>query len=911
MGDAVIEVDGIPEERQKMIKHFHHARSSIIDFKAQILEKVLNNAKEEIEEIVKYYTEDLENHPEDGLMKYRYKTHSKKTILIIACTEKNVTPETLDVLCSAIKARYNKIDYIDDLYYGWEPIHYVAKCADVEKLEVILKQIPESTNSLTYFSENPLHILLQYKKSVSPFEVILHNGIEPKLTTIIGPEPKDIVTCADLLITSGADVNHTNFWNETPICLAVRYRYTQLVQLLLKIDYLDIDTCTESGKTIREYLKLNLFTDLPQSYVQEDPTVIKFNLLKAGDVERFIQYNAESIMNNTNYFDGYDDYTTCGNMLQLCMRKGFLEYLHDERSKLKRLTNYDINDTPMLTIFKSKGYLKCIIYLLDNGADPFKTSRKFPTNLLEYASLRGYYPFVAVLMQHKYSKINSNGIFPVLSKMYNKYKMPLNNYDFYRYCVLYLLLNRLVYLVRLNQETLTAKRRAILNKLLHHLNLEANDKRVDDSEIICQVLHLGASLTSIDETKNHNHDVSNGINVTFNKESNNITIKENKMAIERINQHILKMHLDDSINGRKFKYDTIIQDDEVVYNENRTLHFLAKDEHKKHLLCHPLLIQLVKNKWYKVRWFFYADLIFYALLLINIYAYMISLRFNYFYTFLNWFYYFSIGFHVIKEGLQLFFLYRWKYFLDLSNILEVTTIISCLWTIMYPNIYTSILAMLFSTFIFFVMLGQLPFFTKYTIIFSSIKYFFQYTGFYFILFVCFALCFYIVAPFEDSKDKSPDWGGMFKSLFYTLIFFTGEFHENVLEPIDYPIFGRIIMTIFIIAMTIILNNLLVGLIVADMDKIQKTSRLHKQIKLVSFIKSTNTFAKRLHTFKYMDFVKRIINQVNIFHKGKPKILKYVDLNHFDDDNKAYLREIKKYQPFKRHMLRDLYLSLKE
>lgn len=796
----------------------------------------------------------------------------------------------LNQICSEVKSEFGTIDCIDEDWYGWEPIHFVARNANVENLKVILTYIDDrAVNSLTYFSENALHVLLQYEKSVTPFSASLHNGSESKPIAIISPENPAIEECAKLLIERGVDVNHTNCWNETPLCLAIRYRYIKLINLFLTMDYLDLDSFKECGKPLRQYLKWNLYISLPQSYVEEDIPTIRFNLLKSGDEESFMSYKMESISDSVNSFDGDNEYNSSGTMLQFCMRKGYLEFVQDKRFNMKRLANYDIKDTPLLSIFKAKGMSRCIIFLLDNGADPSITSRKFPIPLLEYSAIRGYYPFVAILLQHKHSKINSNEIFSVLSKL-SYILMEVENLSkaFYIKCVIYLLLNKLVTLSRQNKERLTAKKLETLNKILHKLNLENDDSLLDDSEIICQILHLGASLTACNPKAGQN--------------------ESHKMVVQRLDQNILRTHFDDCIHGTKFNYNSIIQDDNEVYNENRTLHFLVNDSLKRKLLVHPLIIELTRRKWSKMRMFFYVDMLLFTMFLLSIYVYMIYLHFQQTRFYFSFIFYILLIIHISKETMQFSLLYRCKYFLETSNNLEVTTLICCVITILYPNIYTSVLAILLGTLIFFIMLGQLPFFTKYTIIFSSIKYFFQYTGFYFIQFVSFALSFYIVFPFAGSTDN-PEWGDIFKSLFYTLIHFTGEFNDRVLEPKEYPVFGRITMTVFIFCMTIILNNLLVGLMVSDMDNIEKRGRLYKQVKLASFIENTNRFVKRLHNFKYLNFIKDILRHVNIFRKGHEKVLINVDINKFKDENKEYLEDIRKKDVFDRHLLRDLYTIL--
>ncbi|XP_057652395.1 transient receptor potential cation channel protein painless-like [Diorhabda carinulata] len=805
--------------------------------------------------------------------------------------EPEPTARELNEICSEVKSKLGTIDCIDEDWYGWEPIHFVARNCNVENLQVILDYIDDrAVNSLTYFSENALHVLLQYEKSVTPFSASLHNGSESKAIAILGPENPAIEQCAKLLIERGIDVNHTNCWNETPLSLAIRYRYIKLINFLLTIDYLDLDSFKECGKPLRQYLKWNLYINLPQSYVEEeDISTMRFNLLKSGDEESFMSYKIESISDSVNCFDGNDAYNSSGTMLQLCMIKGYLEFIQDKHSNVKKLINYDIKDTPLLTIFKAKGMSRCIIFLLDNGADPSITSRKFPKTLLEYSAIRGYYPFVAILLYHKNSKINSNEIFSILSKV-SSILLDVENISkaFYIKCVIYLLLNKLVILNRYNKERLTHKKLEVLNKILHQLNLENDDLQMDDSEMICLILHLGASLTACDPKADRND--------------------YHKMIVQRLDQNILKSHFDDCIQGTRFIYDSIIQDDNKVYDENRTLNFLVKDSSKRKLLVHPLIIELTRQKWAKMCRFFYVDMLLYTMFLLSIYVYMIYTHFNQSSFYINSVFYLLLIIHFGKETMQLLLLYGSKYFYETSNNLEVTTIFCCIITILYPNIYTSVLSILVGTLIFFIMLGQLPFFSKYTIIFSSIRYFFQYTGFYFIQFVSFALSFYIVFPFPDSSDN-PKWGDIFKSLFYTLIQFTGEFNDRVLEPTEYPVFGRITMTVFIFCMTIILNNLLVSLMVSDMDNIQKRGRLYKQVKLTSFIESTSRFVKRLHDFKYLNFIKNILKHVNIFRKGHEKVFINVNIAKFKDENKEYLEDIKKREVFDTNVLKDVYTIL--
>ncbi|CAH1109924.1 unnamed protein product [Psylliodes chrysocephalus] len=622
-----------------------------------LLDAVLNNKVEEIKNCLQLYPQ-----TDDDLRYYRFNHELKdNSILVIACIDENVAASTLGTLFTEIKSKYGNIKYSDEKWYGWEPIHYIARTANADKLEALLNVLNGDVNTLTYFLENALHVLLQYEEYAVPFGVVLNNSRESKCATIIGTEKDTIEKCARMLIQAGIDVNQTNFWNETPICLAVRYRYLKLINLLLTVDSIDLDSFIESGKTIQEYLKWNLYITLPKSYIQEDPLRIRFNFLKSGDEESFLNYDTSTLSDNINSFDG----DTC-TMLQFCLRKGFLEYLQNDHYKIKRLNTYDIKDNPMLTVFKTKGLARCVIHLLDNGADTFIKPPKFKETLLEFSSLRGYYPFVAILLQHKNSNIEPQEIFDVLSKLFST-QFKLQHHEFYRNCVLYLLLNKLVFLFRQDTKMLTPKRCNILNKVLYKLNLENDDKKLNDSENIQQILHLGASLTYMPESK---------------KEGNRkMEEDKNEMVVKRMDYSLLKTHFDDCIHGTTFNYNSIIQDNDKVYNENKTLHFLVTDTIKQQLLTHPLLIQLIRVKWSKIYLVFYVDLLFYTFLLMGIYWYTVCQYFGHYTKGLYICYWFLLIFHVIKESIQFAFLYRWKYFLDPPNILEIATIACCLTTI--------------------------------------------------------------------------------------------------------------------------------------------------------------------------------------------------------------------------------------
>lgn len=466
--------------------------------------------------------------------------------------------------------------------------------------------------------------------------------------------------------------------------------------------------------------------------------------------------------------------------------------------------------------------------------------------------------------------------------------MNLVNQEIYRKFVLTLLLNKLLTLQN-DKIPFSEDKRDILNETLVKLNLGDVFNKTNDEVNIFQLLRLGASLTY--------------------KEQNGKTV------VELLDYEILETHFDDCIDNNIFHYDSIVSDFGKTYSETTTLTFLASDKKKNRLLTSPILTVLIHEKWFKVNWLFYVNLIFYILFVFSIYGYVISGFSGEDFYWINGFFYTSLSFHGMKELIQLA-LYRKKYLKDFTNIIEIIVLCLCFWCIISPNVYVKTIAVLSATVILFLFLVEVPKFTKFTFILGSLKYFFQYACFYFIPFMSFAIGLNILFPHtygpESDKNKTESinsttqnitqpqnydpsknyLGELAIHLFETLILFTGEFNERVLQPQFYPNFGRIFMTVFILCMTIVLNNLLVGLIVSDMDRIEKECRIYKRIKMANFIIRIDDCLKKLECFKPICCFAQFLN-LQMFQKGS---LKNVQLNetikeHFDVRNKQHLEEL--------------------
>lgn len=493
---------------------------------------------------------------------------------------------------------------------------------------------------------------------------------------------------------------------------------------------------------------------------------------------------------------------------------------------------------------------------------------------------------MVMLLQHKWSKTNPDDIFEILPKLFRP-KKKLVNHDIYRKFVLNVLLNKLLTLQ--SAAPFSEDKRRVLNETLVELNLSNSVNKVNDSENIYQLLRLGASLL-----------YRNG---------------SGKTVVEQLDCETLRTHFEDCIDNEVFHYDSIVEDFKNSYSETMALVYLVNDKKKNHLLTTPVLTVLIHEKWFRTKRLFYLNLLFYFLFVFSIYGFVVldtSGRDNHW---IDGLFYLCLFFHTVKELIQLL-LYWEKYFLDLNNYIEILVLVLCVICIFAPNAYVNTLVILSSTVILFLFLIEVPKFTKFTFILGSLKYFFQYACFYFIPFMSFAIGLNILFPHPYAKnnstlqdetfqnfsqsdnDQQSDisyFGQLMTHLFEALILFTGEFNERVLQPKYYPVFGRIFMALFILCMTIVLNNLLVGLIVSDLDRIEKETRIYKRIKMTNFIIRINASINQIRKLKAMNCIEKFLKNYNMFEKGTVKIIKLNEATreHFDERNKKRLEELQK------------------
>ncbi|XP_030758861.1 uncharacterized protein LOC115884434 [Sitophilus oryzae] len=833
------------EEKDILLEVYPEKQVSI-DMSDGLLKEVLKN---NVEHLFPLLTE------ED--IKRKYKEFKGHNIITIACIRSEVTEQTLEKLLEYVFDRFPQIDLTNEKWYYWEPIHYAAHIVDYNKLKTILNSpYKDRINVLSVFSENALHVLLEYGKRSKSFNVDFSNGWEKKTCRVISEEKDNLVRCAKALINAGIDVNHKNIWNESPIIIALRYRFLRVLNVLQYQPNIDIDSCKDLvlNKTARDIMKENDIdvNGIPFSAaVFNDPRNLLFTLLKSNNEDRFLRYNNEDIRKYSNFIDGEKETTTSGNLLQLCLIKGFIAYQKENHSMN---LNKDIMKTKMLRVFCHKGMVNSVEHLLDNDAMVKQNNRMFHyLNTFQLAVKLSYYPFLVMVFQHRSNQIQPPDILDVLKDVN---RPPFDPDNYYSRHVLFLLLCKLDTFYDSCSLSINYDYVNRLNDVLDFC-MENNKGNMYD-EVIYLALRLGAQLCDRKDVKTD-------------------------PKLELLSCEILNNHLDQCIGvDNKICYNSIVFDDENHYSEVDVVRRLYHSNKTSELLNHPVLINLIHEKWTKSKHVFYSNCILHCIFLVVLYIYMVSLQINAVSQILFCVFCSFVTFLTLMELFEMY-IYSFRYFWDPMNYIDLSVLSCSIYNIYFKDERAMVTAILLYTIKVLLILGQIPRFTKYMIIFSSTKYFFEYVLFYFIQFFSFALCFFILLTPESEFNAL---GQIFVKLFESLFFFIGQYDGEIAHPINFPIFSRLIITLFLFCMTLILNNLLVGLIVTDMDILQKRGKLMRQLKMAKYVVRVEKF---MRTFKKCS-LKRLCPDTRLFHMGQQKHLQ-LSMDILDEEDKEYLNKI--------------------
>ncbi|XP_018566052.1 transient receptor potential channel pyrexia-like [Anoplophora glabripennis] len=325
------------------------------------------------------------------------------------------------------------------------------------------------------------------------------------------------------------------------------------------------------------------------------------------------------------------------------------------------------------------------------------------------------------------------------------------------------------------------------------------------------------------------------------------------------------------------------------------------DEGQKELLMHPLCSAFIYLKWRKIRKYYIARMFFCLIFVLSLSLYVLTalarncsihgrkeyitgeddvmelcednsmlgklLRANPFVIRMQWFVLVGItGVEILRKmyGLSGYKTVK-QYFSYPENILEWLVILSVFITSfiytgrthMWQN-HVGAFAVLFGWTNLMLMIGQLPVFGSYVAMYTKIQAeFAKLLLAYSCLLIGFAVSFCIMFP-DSSTFANP-----FIALISAIVMMSGELNLDILvdgDPENPPLYlevsAQITFTLFVLFVTIILMNLLVGIAVDDIQGLQKTaglSKLVRQTKLISHIEQAlfsgnlpQTLLKLLH-----------------------------------------------------------------
>ena len=314
------------------------------------------------------------------------------------------------------------------------------------------------------------------------------------------------------------------------------------------------------------------------------------------------------------------------------------------------------------------------------------------------------------------------------------------------------------------------------------------------------------------------------------------------------------------------------------------------DAGQKNILEHPLCEAFLYLKWEKMRKYYIARILMYGIFVMCLSAYvLIALAYNCYNTgkaengnitnqkdavmelckddsmiaeffrknpLVTEIIWFVLVFLTLWEGMRKLFGFAAcaslkQYLMQLGNVVEWFVVasvfmISCFYTgrtYTWQN-HVGAFAVLFGWLNLMVMIGQLPLLGSYVAMYTSVqKEFAKLFAAYLCLLIGFTISFCVIFPSSDA------FGNPFIGFMKVLVMMTGEldFEDMLLgnddgkkEPFLLEISAHVVFTVFLLFVTVILMNLLVGIAVHDIQGLQKTAgllKLVRQTELIAYIES--------------------------------------------------------------------------
>ncbi|KAK7871584.1 hypothetical protein R5R35_001779 [Gryllus longicercus] len=294
--------------------------------------------------------------------------------------------------------------------------------------------------------------------------------------------------------------------------------------------------------------------------------------------------------------------------------------------------------------------------------------------------------------------------------------------------------------------------------------------------------------------------------------------------------------------------------------EMEFLFYLSKSEEHRYLLKHPIITSFLLLKWYRVRFSFYVNLMFYTLYVIFLNAYILvevenaendqdllmnlangslPVRTQFLLISLT----ILLSYLLIRELVQ-FIMCPGQYIKNAENLLDWSLIILTSLTL-FVKISNSdwrksvtVMTVLLSWAELVLVTGRLPRLSRNIQMLKTVSWtFLRFLIWYSLLIISFGISFYTL--FHDARvDKEGEniFEDLGRALFKTFIMMTGEFNSDDKIPFKSTnVTGHILFMLFVFLIAIVLLNLLTGLAVSDTQAIQNNADILSVISRIRLV----------------------------------------------------------------------------
>lgn len=593
------------------------------------------------------------------------------------------------------------------------------------------------------------------------------------------------------------------------------------------------------------------------------------------------------ILNNCTENQNFNNAKTIFELVKLRKEEDFLKLkLTTEEANDVDGTTETLSSCTLLQVCCHKGLTSCVKHLLNQGADPNKTISKNIKSSIMIAIKEDHEEIVKLLLENLDLQLPED----ILIKLQIKYKNVKDFAKIDKYMALVLKHLR-------SYNKLKIKKYLIAKDELNRTALHyATHYRC--SENILELLSMGASLTEKDlfgYTPMHSIEPSvleqffhNCINVPKDeKQIDNMLYelrnKKQKFSVEINYESLIGIHGESEVHESEFL-------DQLIKIKNLT-----------YLVNHPVISSYLAVKWRRFKWAVYLNLLLYFVaygsLLFYGFEYSRHARIS------NSFLLVSISLMFVLEFTQML-IFRTDYLKRVENIIDIILIGGIIYilasgwieTLLNQNLRVAFsVVFLTSTLGIFMQLGNLPFFTVKVIILKQICISFcKYMIFYVFPLLAFFFCFYMLLE-TDEVDESV----FFYTLYDVITMFAGDPDSSYPQQFSTnPIFSHIIYVIFMVFIGIILQNLLIGLAVSDLQEISKEAQFIDKKERAQYI--TNIERVIFEKFRessnkiYKSFFRKLLKIGNVFPKDRILVIQpynfgcvYVKDN---SENKQYIRD---------------------